>query len=62
MLDRLVKDGAGEDRAVTDTYKNLPLQRLGTPDELAKTFVFLLSDNSSWTTGAIYSVDGGVVC
>ncbi|KIX05239.1 uncharacterized protein Z518_06111 [Rhinocladiella mackenziei CBS 650.93] len=61
MLTRLVSDG-GENRPVTNTYKTLPLQRLGTPEELAKTICFVLSDDSSFTTGATFSVDGGVVC
>lgn len=36
-----------------------PLGRVGTTEEIAKTVVFLLSSDSSWTTGAILSVDGG---
>ncbi|KAJ5725924.1 uncharacterized protein N7483_007281 [Penicillium malachiteum] len=33
--------------------------RLGTPEEVAQTVVFLLSDASSYTTGQVYNVDGG---
>jgi len=36
-----------------------PLGRVGTPEEIANAVVFLLSEESSWTTGAILSVDGG---
>lgn len=38
-----------------------PLGRTGTPQEVADAIVFLLSPASSWTTGAILNVDGGVM-
>ena len=37
----------------------LSIKRLGTPDEVARLIAFLLSDESSYTTGACYIVDGG---
>jgi NAD(P)-dependent dehydrogenase (short-subunit alcohol dehydrogenase family) len=36
-----------------------PLGRLSTPEEIARTIVFLASDEASFVTGAIFSVDGG---
>lgn len=36
-----------------------PVNRLGTPDEVAATVMWLLSDASSFVTGADYAVDGG---
>ncbi|GHH29764.1 SDR family NAD(P)-dependent oxidoreductase [Streptomyces lanatus] len=38
-----------------------PLGRVGTPQDVASAIVFLLSSASSWTTGAILNVDGGVM-
>jgi NAD(P)-dependent dehydrogenase (short-subunit alcohol dehydrogenase family) len=39
----------------------IPMQRLGTPDDIAWCAVFLGSDESSWMTGANLPVDGGVL-
>jgi 2-keto-3-deoxy-L-fuconate dehydrogenase len=36
-----------------------PMGRLGTPDEIANLAVYLASDESAFTTGAIHVIDGG---
>ena len=36
-----------------------PIQRVGTPGDMADAAVFLLSDHASWITGQILCVDGG---
>ncbi|HSW13124.1 MAG TPA: SDR family oxidoreductase [Solimonas sp.] len=37
----------------------MPLGRLGTPEDHAKALAYLLSDDASWVTGVILNVDGG---
>ncbi len=37
----------------------IPMQRLGTPEEVAKTIYFLCSDQSSYVTGAEIHINGG---
>lgn len=38
----------------------IPLGRLGRPDDVAKIFLFLASDLSGYTTGAVIDVNGGM--
>ena len=38
-----------------------PIGRVGRPEDIAQTIHFLLTDKSSWVTGAIWDVDGGVM-
>jgi 3-oxoacyl-[acyl-carrier protein] reductase len=38
-----------------------PIRRLGTPDDVASTAVFLASEQSAWITGLIVDVSGGAV-
>jgi 3-oxoacyl-[acyl-carrier protein] reductase len=38
-----------------------PLQRLGNPEDVANAYLFLASDEASFITGTVLSVDGGLV-
>ena len=40
---------------------NIPLQRLGKPEDVAKVVGFFCSDDASYITGQVINVDGGMV-
>jgi 3alpha(or 20beta)-hydroxysteroid dehydrogenase len=42
-----------------ERLKMVPMNRMGTVEEVAKLVLFLLSDDSSYITGAEIAIDGG---
>ena len=58
-----VVHGLPPEQAVEHEMKlrQLPLQRLGDPEEVAKVIVFLASPATSFTTGSVWGVDGGSI-
>lgn len=47
------------DAFLADSAKGRPIERLGTPLDIAKGVLFLASDLSTWVTGTALIVDGG---
>ncbi|MDD3763432.1 MAG: glucose 1-dehydrogenase [Nevskiales bacterium] len=47
---------------VNQRYSMVPMQRVGEPEEVARTTLFLASDESSYLCGAEIAVDGGMLC
>lgn len=43
------------------SLRQLPMNRLGTPEEVANVIVFLASDLASFVTSAVWGVDGGSI-
>jgi 3-oxoacyl-[acyl-carrier protein] reductase len=49
------------DKVKEKLIENVPLKRLGSPEDVANLAVFLASDNASYITGQVINVDGGMV-
>lgn len=48
--------------AAVENAKNATLlQRLGTPEDIAKLALFLVSEDSAWITGSAMTIDGGIL-
>ena len=52
---------AGTDERKAGLLSTVPLKRMGKPEEIAQTIVFLASDKAAFSTGATFSVDGGKI-
>jgi NAD(P)-dependent dehydrogenase (short-subunit alcohol dehydrogenase family) len=53
--------GLGLEQFRQGILQRTPLGRLGTPEQVAKMAVFLVSDDCDYTTGSAFNVSGGIV-
>ncbi len=60
MIDTPMTRVHGGDAAMEYGATKVPLGRVGVPDDIAPTYVFLASDEAKYITGAEIAVDGGV--
>jgi 3-oxoacyl-[acyl-carrier protein] reductase len=49
------------DKVLNHLVDRTPLDRLGQPEDVANAYCFLASDDAAFITGAVLSVDGGLV-
>ncbi|MFE7357366.1 glucose 1-dehydrogenase [Streptomyces sp. NPDC057543] len=55
----MVAGALGPDAGERD-WPNVPLRRMGRPEEVAELVLYLVSDASAYVTGAEFAVDGGL--
>jgi NAD(P)-dependent dehydrogenase (short-subunit alcohol dehydrogenase family) len=56
-----ITGGKLTDEMRREIIKGIPLNRLGVAEDVAKAFLFLASDLSSYITGAVVDVNGGML-
>jgi NAD(P)-dependent dehydrogenase (short-subunit alcohol dehydrogenase family) len=59
MIDTEIHASSGTPERVARIIPTVPMKRIGTPEEVAQTILWLLSDQASYVTGAIVDVAGG---
>ncbi len=57
---RAAQSGIEYEKAIAEMEKDIPLKRIGTPEELATLACFLVSEKASYITGTTIQVDGGL--
>jgi len=60
MVQELIASSKNPERVREGLMRAAPMGRMGKAEEVAQTILFLASDESSFTTGAEFMVDGGL--
>jgi NAD(P)-dependent dehydrogenase (short-subunit alcohol dehydrogenase family) len=60
ILTPMHTQGAVDSEQIESKVNGIPIQRWGSPEDIAYAAIYLLSDASSYVTGADIKVDGGI--
>ena len=55
-----IRQAPNAEAEVQRRIAEIPIGRMGTPEDVALMAVYLASDEASWVTGASFPLDGGV--
>ncbi len=61
MWEPVLGSGPDREQRMAEFVADVPLGRFGTPEEVAAVAVHLASDESAYTTGAEFTIDGGLL-
>jgi meso-butanediol dehydrogenase / (S,S)-butanediol dehydrogenase / diacetyl reductase len=61
-IDERLREASDPGAAMAALVARQPMGRLGTSEEMAAAYLFLASDESTFTTGSTLVVDGGFIC
>ena len=60
LQERIKAQGGNLEEVRADFIARQPIGRIGTPEEIAAIALYLASDESAYTTGVAFSIDGGM--
>ena len=61
MLESMILDSPDPEKARQTLVRQVPLRRIGKPDDVANMIVYIASDESNFVTGTEMVIDGGVI-
>lgn len=61
LQERIKAQGGNYQQVLSAFIARQPIGRIGTPEEIAALAVYLASDESSYTTGVAWNIDGGIM-
>ena len=61
MLESMILDSPDPEKVRQTLVRQVPLRRIGKPDDVANMIVYLASDESTFVTGTEMVIDGGVI-
>ena len=61
MLESMIRDSPDPEKARQTLVRQVPLRRIGKPNDVANMIVYLASDESTFVTGTEMVIDGGVI-
>ena len=61
MLESMILDSPDPEKARQTLVRQVPLRRIGKPEDVANMIVYLASDESTFVTGTEMVIDGGVI-
>jgi NAD(P)-dependent dehydrogenase (short-subunit alcohol dehydrogenase family) len=59
LLESIIENSSNPEEERRSIVAKTILKRLGRPEEIANTILFMVSDESSYMTGSVVVVDGG---
>ncbi len=59
LIDTPLLQGDGNESTVEELKKSIPMNRIAQPEEVSNMVLFLASDDSSYSTGSEFVIDGG---